>query len=72
MGFPLIFAGVVMKGLMLKETVMAGFLKTSIIPITTAIALFILLMKGEQNKYYPAMPFLSAGAIVGYFIIQLL
>ncbi len=72
MGFPLIFAGVVMKGLMLKETVAAGFLKTSIIPITTAIALFFLLMKGQQNRYYPAMPFLSAGAIAGYFIILLL
>ena len=72
MGFPLIFAGVVMKGLMLNETVLAGFFKASIIPITTAIALFILLMKGQQNKYYPAMPFLSAGAIIGYFIILLL
>lgn len=72
MGFPLIFAGVVMKGLMLEETVTAGFLKTSIIPVTTAIALFILLMKGQQNKYYPAMPFLSIGAVIGYFIIQLL
>ena len=72
MGFPLIFAGVVMKGLMLNETVLAGFLKASIIPITTAIALFILLMKGQQNRYYPAMPFLSIGAIIGYFIILLL
>lgn len=65
-GFPLIFAGVVMKELMLNEAVLTGFLKTSIIPITTAIALFLLLMKGQQNRYYPAMPFLSAGAVVGY------
>lgn len=71
MGFPLIFAGVVMKGLMLKETMLAGFLKASIIPITTAIALLILLMKGQRNRYYPAMPFLSLGCLVGYGIVLL-
>ena len=71
-GFPLIFAGAVMKTLMLKETVLRGFLITSIIPVCTAIALFILLYKGENNKFYPAMPFLSAGCFIGFGIIFLL
>ncbi len=68
-GFTLIFAGVVMKGLMLKETVLISFLKTLIIPIFVSIALLVLLLKGEQNKFYPAMPFLSLGCFVGYLIV---
>ena len=71
-GFPLIFAGVVMKGLMLQETVIAGFLKTLIIPFFVSIALLILLLKGQQNKFYPAMPILSLGCFIGYFIVWLI
>ena len=72
MGFPLIFAGVVMKGLMLQEAFTSSFLKASIISVTTAVALLILLLNGQRNRYYPAMPFLSIGAVIGYFIILLL
>lgn len=62
--FPLLFAGVVMKD--------AGFLLSLIIPIITAGVLFILLVKGEKGKFYPAMPFLTAGCLVGFFIIRLI
>jgi len=68
-GFTLIFAGVVMKGLMLKETVLSGFLKTLIIPIFVSLALLILLLKGQQNKFYPAMPVLSLGCFIGYLVV---
>jgi len=34
--------------------------------------LFILLTKGEKNKFYPAMPFISAGCFVGYGITKIL
>jgi presenilin-like A22 family membrane protease len=71
-GFTLIFAGVVMKELMLVETVLVGFLKTLIIPVAVTIALILLLVKGQKNKFYPAMPFLSAGCVVGYLIVSLL
>lgn len=70
-GFTLIFAGVVMKGLMLQEPVLTGFLKTLIIPFLVTITLFILLIKGQQNKFYPAMPVLSLGCFVGYLVILL-
>ena len=63
-GFPLLFAAVVMT--------QVGFLKALIIPIVVSIALFILLMKGKKNTFYPAMPFLTAGCLVGYFIVLLL
>ncbi len=71
-GFTLIFAGVVMKGLMLQETVLAGFLKTLIIPVFASAALSYLLIKGQQNKFYPAMPVLSLGCFVGYLVVWLI
>lgn len=71
-GFPLLFAGVVMKGLMLQNTLLVGFLKTLIIPVCVTIALMFLFIKGQKDKFYPAMPFLSAGCLVGYGIILLI
>jgi hypothetical protein len=71
-GFPLLFAGAVMKGLMLENTVWIGFLKTLLIPLFTVCALYFLFIKGEDNKFYPAMPFLSAGCFIGYGAILLI
>ena len=71
-GFTLIFAGVVMKDLMLKEAVLTGFLKTLIIPVLCSFALVTLLIKGQQNKFYPAMPILSLGCFVGYLIVLMI
>lgn len=68
-GFTLIFAGVVMKDLMLQETMLIGFLKTLIIPVVVSLALLFLLMKGEKDKFYPAMPILSIGCLIGYLIV---
>ena len=70
-GFTLIFAGVVMKGLMLQETVLAAFLKTLIIPVFVTLFLLALLVKGQQNKFYPAMPVLSFGCLLGYIVVWL-
>lgn len=67
-GFTLIFAGVVMKQLMLHEAVVIGFLKTLIIPVFASIALLYLLIRGQQNKFYPAMPVLSLGCFIGWII----
>lgn len=70
-GFPLLFAGVVMKGLMLTNIEIIGFLKTLIIPFFVTLALLYLLLKGKQDKFYPAMPYLTAGCIIGYLVILL-
>ncbi|MBR9699408.1 hypothetical protein GOV09_03055 [Candidatus Woesearchaeota archaeon] len=70
-GFPLLFAGAVMKDLMLQHTFLQGFLLSLIIPVFTAVALYFLFVKGEKNKFYPAMPFLSLGAFIGYGIVLL-
>jgi len=71
-GFPLIFAGVVMKELMLQKPELIGFLITLMIPACTAIALLFLLIKGKQEHFYPAMPFLTAGCIVGFILVKLI
>ncbi len=71
-GFTLIFAGVIMKNLMLKETILIGFLKTLIVPTFATMALLFLLIKGQQKKFYPAMPLLSLGCFIGYLIISLI
>ena len=69
-GFPLIFIGVVMKDLMLKVPEFQGFLLASIIAVCATVALFILLIKAKKDKFYPAMPFITAGCVVGYLIVQ--
>lgn len=61
--FPLLFAGTAMKTL--------GFSGAVIISIVATISLFILLMKAEKGKFYPAMPFLSAGCFIGFGIAYL-
>lgn len=71
-GFPLIFAGVVMKEAMLVEPMMQAFLKTLLIPVFATAALYLLLYLGEKDKFYPAMPFISAGCFIGYVMFLLL
>jgi presenilin-like A22 family membrane protease len=71
--FPLLFSATVMEYL-LKS---AGFSMalalglTTIITFTTATALFLLLYLAEEDKFYPAMPFVSAGCFLGLGIIWL-
>jgi len=71
-GFPLIFAGVIMKGLMLNEPVFSAFAKTLIIPLFAGLALLYLLVKAEKDKFYPAMPFLSIGCLAGYGVLWII
>lgn len=65
--FPLIFASVVMASLV-SEGASLIFLKTALIPVFSAIALLFLLFIGKKGKYYPAMPFISAGCFLGWGI----
>jgi len=62
--FPLLFAGVVMKSF--------SFLQTLIIPFVVSVSLLILFLKSEKGKFYPAMPFLTIGCLVGFVIVYLL
>lgn len=64
MAFPLLFSGVVLKTY--------GIFSSYIITIFAAIALFLLLWKSQKGKFYPAMPFISAGCFVGFLIVFLI
>ncbi|MEK6917000.1 MAG: presenilin family intramembrane aspartyl protease, partial [Nanoarchaeota archaeon] len=71
--FPMIFAGSVMTSLIesgaSKEI---AFFKVLIISLFSGIALFGLFLKSQKGKFYPAMPFITAGCFIGYAIILLL
>jgi len=67
-GFPLLFAGIVMRELQLS---LFSF-KVFIIPICAAIALFSLFYFGKDKKYYPAMPYITTGCLIGYLLVYLL
>ena len=62
LGFPLLFSGVLFR-------TYGWFALISV--LTSTIALAFLLWKSEKNKYYPAMPTISIGCLVGYGIIML-
>lgn len=60
-GFPLIFAGVVLKEL--------GLWQSLVIPFGALLGLGILMWKGDEGKFYPAMPFISAGCFVALGVV---
>jgi len=62
--FPLLFTGVVMK--------QVGFPNVGIISLFASAALLFLLWKAEKGKFYPAMPFITAGCLLGFGIVLLL
>ena len=70
--FPLIFSGVVMESFVVTMNKQMAFLKVLIIPIVLSAVLLMLLIKGKQGKFYPAMPFLTAGCLIGYGIALLI
>jgi len=81
--FPLIFIGTVMNGLILKLSLAnpsmalnaikaTAFLQSSIIILTTTIALTLLFVFAKKGKFYPAMPFLTVGCLIGWAITLLL
>lgn len=69
-GFPLLFAGVVLKGLVLSEPLMAAFLKSLLVSLGAGAGLFALLLAGQKDKFYPAMPFITAGCLLGYAVVS--
>ena len=60
--FPIIFAGVVLNAL--------GFLSALCISIGATIALAGLFYLSEKGKFYPAMPFISAGCFLAYALVH--
>jgi presenilin-like A22 family membrane protease len=63
-GFPLIFAGIILKEM--------GLWQSLVIPFFAALGLGILFWKANEKKFYPAMPFISAGCLIGLGIVWLI
>jgi len=63
-GFPLFFAGAVLAA--------SGVLAGAIVSVGAAAGLLVLLLIGQKGKFYPAIPFLTVGAAIGYLITLLM
>lgn len=63
-GFPLLFAGVVLK--------QWGLWQSLVIPFFALAGLTALLFVAKEKKFYPAMPFISAGCFIGLLAVWLL
>lgn len=72
--FPLIFSGVVMERLIKVNQVTKGmaFMKTLPIPIVVSLVLLFLLSQGRKGKYYPGMPFITGGCLLGLLFVLFL
>lgn len=63
-GFPLIFAGTVL--------VASGFVNAILVSVGATLALMVLLLLSQKDRFYPAMPFLTVGCALGYLATFLL
>jgi presenilin-like A22 family membrane protease len=61
--FPIITAGVVFRSI--------GLLPALVVILGATIALSLLFYKSQKGKFYPAMPFITAGLLVGIGIVYL-
>lgn len=61
--FPLIFIGTIL----LKYNFVSAFIVTA----TTSLALALLLIFAKKGRFYPAMPFLTAGCLFGLLLVLL-
>jgi presenilin-like A22 family membrane protease len=62
--FPLIFAGVIYRS--------AGLIPALMIVAGSTIALMLLFMYSKKGRFYPAMPFITAGCIVAWLLSLLI
>ena len=63
-GFPLLFSGVILKTYNMQYALITTLFIT--------LSLFILFLLSKKGKFYPGMPFLSAGCFLGYLVVLLL
>lgn len=71
--FPLIFSSVFL--IFLLEQGFSGwiaFIYAFIISLFAGVALLLLFLFGKKDRFYPAMPFISAGCFLGYLFVLLL
>jgi presenilin-like A22 family membrane protease len=70
--FPLLFAGSVFTGLIeTGYSIGSALMYSSIISLGATAALFGLFYYGKKDRFYPAMPFITAGCLLGYVVLRL-
>ncbi|MFH1915803.1 MAG: presenilin family intramembrane aspartyl protease [Nanoarchaeota archaeon] len=68
--FPLIFEGVVLRDMIVNGVPPEmALLYSLVIVATTTIALALLFVLAKKDRFYPAMPFISAGCFVGFLLL---
>jgi presenilin-like A22 family membrane protease len=73
LAFPLIFSGVVMDWLIAGGTPRVPALyETLLVTLGATVALTLLFFYAKKDRYYPAMPFITAGCLAGLLVIWLL
>jgi len=72
--FPLLFCAVALEFFIIEKALpkTTSLLLAGVIALCTTIALTWLLFKAKPGRFYPAMPFISAGCFVGFGIAWLL
>ncbi len=72
--FPMIFAGVLMQELVRKHALSLGvaFASSIVVSLCAGAALLALLSLGRKDTFYPAMPYLTAGCLVGTVTVYLI
>ena len=69
--FPLLFIGVIFQKLLFIYPLSIAIIFSVILIITVTGSLAYLLLAAKKNKYYPAMPFISAGCFLGFGFVWL-
>ena len=81
LAFPLLFAGVILQervetfaqiGMSMTQAVKAAFPIALIISLFAGIAVSWLLLAAKKDKFYPAMPFITAGCVAGWLVTLLI
>ncbi|HEY9701428.1 MAG TPA: hypothetical protein V6C58_03225, partial [Allocoleopsis sp.] len=81
--FPLIFIGALMNSMILSSVQInpavsielikqEAFLKSLIVVTSSTISLTLLFFFAKKDRFYPAMPFLTIGCLVGWLITLLI
>jgi len=70
--FPLLFIATLMKEMVVHGASKQSAFFLALVPVaTTTLALFLLFYFAKEKKFYPAMPFLSMGCIVGLMLLYI-
>jgi presenilin-like A22 family membrane protease len=62
--FPLLFAGVVLK-------LTGSFIPAIVVSLFAGLTLLVLFFLAEKDRYYPAMPLITLGCLIGYCVTLL-